>query len=284
MLSQRTAQRISRVQSHLERLASLGGTRESRHDLARVPPHPLCPPFNALPPGLARFTAPHACRPPPLHRTRSHSQRFPAQPSTRRPSTSASAHAPPWPTSSRSSCPRAQRSRSPRGCTCECPPILQTPPPAGQHANARPCRASSDNEWSAASDGATFETVDPSTGKKQLDFAHATKEDVDRAVVAARKAFKTTWGKKVAATERATRESQRGCLMTPSADPLPARRPASPQQVCRPHGARRADPRRARVVELGQGHPHRARRRRRRHDRVPALLCRAVRQDSRADD
>ncbi|CDZ98335.1 nad-aldehyde dehydrogenase [Phaffia rhodozyma] len=59
------------------------------------------------------------------------------------------------------------------------------------------------NEWSPSSDGKTFETVDPATGEKLLDFAHATSADVDRAVVHARKAFKTTWGKNVAATERA---------------------------------------------------------------------------------
>ncbi|KAJ9111112.1 hypothetical protein QFC19_001311 [Naganishia cerealis] len=61
----------------------------------------------------------------------------------------------------------------------------------------------SNNKWTTSSDSQTFSTVDPSTGEKLLDFSHATPEDVDTAVKYARKAFKTTWGKTVAATERA---------------------------------------------------------------------------------
>jgi aldehyde dehydrogenase (NAD+) len=40
-----------------------------------------------------------------------------------------------------------------------------------------------------------------------LSFSHGTKEDVDRAVEAARKAFQTTWGNTLHATERAKCES-----------------------------------------------------------------------------
>jgi aldehyde dehydrogenase (NAD+) len=39
--------------------------------------------------------------------------------------------------------------------------------------------------------------------KSLLSFSHGTKEDVDRAVEAARKAFQTTWGNTLHATERA---------------------------------------------------------------------------------
>ncbi|ORY29112.1 aldehyde dehydrogenase domain-containing protein [Naematelia encephala] len=59
------------------------------------------------------------------------------------------------------------------------------------------------NELVAASDNQTFETRIPATGEKLLDVQHATAEDVDKAVKAARKAFKTTWGNTIHATERA---------------------------------------------------------------------------------
>jgi hypothetical protein len=61
----------------------------------------------------------------------------------------------------------------------------------------------SNNEWSPSSSKETFATVNPATGEKQLDFAHGSAADVDRAVKAARKAFKTTWGNNIPATERA---------------------------------------------------------------------------------
>ncbi|WVR06179.1 hypothetical protein IAU60_003209 [Kwoniella sp. DSM 27419] len=59
------------------------------------------------------------------------------------------------------------------------------------------------NEWVESASGETFKTVNPATGKHFLDFAHAGKEDVDKAVKSCRKAFKETWGNNVAATERA---------------------------------------------------------------------------------
>lgn len=61
------------------------------------------------------------------------------------------------------------------------------------------------NEWRKASDGGTFSTVNPSTGKHLLDFAHATTADVDDAVKAARVAFNTTWGRNSLPGERARR-------------------------------------------------------------------------------
>jgi aldehyde dehydrogenase (NAD+) len=51
-------------------------------------------------------------------------------------------------------------------------------------------------EWVAASDGGTFDTYNPSTGETIAKVAHATKDDVDRAVKSARKALeKGPWGK-----------------------------------------------------------------------------------------
>jgi aldehyde dehydrogenase (NAD+) len=46
-----------------------------------------------------------------------------------------------------------------------------------------------DGAWRAASDGGTFETLDPSTAERIADVAHATSVDVDRAVCAARVAL-----------------------------------------------------------------------------------------------
>ncbi len=51
-------------------------------------------------------------------------------------------------------------------------------------------------EWTNSSDGATFDTHNPATGETIAKVAHATKEDVDRAVKSARKALeKGAWGK-----------------------------------------------------------------------------------------
>ena len=46
-------------------------------------------------------------------------------------------------------------------------------------------------EFVAASDGATFDTFSPATGEKLASVAEATKDDVDRAVAAAWKAFES---------------------------------------------------------------------------------------------
>ena len=64
----------------------------------------------------------------------------------------------------------------------------------------------SNNQWSVSSDGKTFDTKNPFNDQSLLSFSHATKEDVDRAVKAARKAFQTTWGNNIHATERAACE------------------------------------------------------------------------------
>jgi len=46
------------------------------------------------------------------------------------------------------------------------------------------------NEWSKSASGKTFETINPSTGKVITEVAEGGAADVDRAVKAARAAFK----------------------------------------------------------------------------------------------
>ena len=46
-----------------------------------------------------------------------------------------------------------------------------------------------DGEWSDASDGRLFDSVDPATGQVWARFAQANEDDVDRAVNAAARAF-----------------------------------------------------------------------------------------------
>jgi len=53
----------------------------------------------------------------------------------------------------------------------------------------KPGRLFIDGEWRDASDGATWEQVNPATNEVVTTFAVASKEDVDRAVKAARRAF-----------------------------------------------------------------------------------------------
>ncbi|CAO1612799.1 unnamed protein product [Sympodiomycopsis kandeliae] len=52
------------------------------------------------------------------------------------------------------------------------------------------------NKFQPAKSGATLQTVNPATAKVLAEIAAGDKADVDEAVVAARKAFKTTWGQK----------------------------------------------------------------------------------------
>lgn len=64
----------------------------------------------------------------------------------------------------------------------------------------------SNNEWVLPSKGETFSTVNPANGEKIADIAHASAEDVDAAVKAARTAFNTEWGTHVDSGIRVTRE------------------------------------------------------------------------------
>ena len=53
----------------------------------------------------------------------------------------------------------------------------------------RRCRMLIDGEWVAASDGASFDSVNPATGQVWAEVPEATADDVDRAVRAAHRAF-----------------------------------------------------------------------------------------------
>jgi len=59
-----------------------------------------------------------------------------------------------------------------------------------------------DNEWCEASDGGKFVTINPSTGQEIATVASATKEDVERAIRAARTAFDEGPWPKMSAMER----------------------------------------------------------------------------------
>ncbi len=66
-----------------------------------------------------------------------------------------------------------------------------------------------DGKWCDAQDGATFKSTCPATGDYICSFAEATKDDVDKAVKAARKAF-TLWSK--------TTVKERACILNKIAD------------------------------------------------------------------
>ena len=59
-----------------------------------------------------------------------------------------------------------------------------------------------DGEWVGASDGKTFDSINPSTGNVWSEVPEATQDDVDRAVQAAYRAFKTGSWSKMLPTER----------------------------------------------------------------------------------
>jgi len=67
--------------------------------------------------------------------------------------------------------------------------------PARAFASRTPNRLLIGGEWVEAADGATFATVDPSTGEVISDVARAGPEDVDRAVAAARRAQEGQWSR-----------------------------------------------------------------------------------------
>src|SRR4026207_874201 len=58
-----------------------------------------------------------------------------------------------------------------------------------------------DGKWVDAESGKTFLTPNPATGETLAEIAEADKADIDKAVVAARKAFEGKWSK-LSARER----------------------------------------------------------------------------------
>ncbi len=75
---------------------------------------------------------------------------------------------------------------------------------AATKAQIRPGKLLINGQWTDASDGKTFATVNPATGEELTQIASATTADVDRAVTAARKAFDDPNGawQKMTAAER----------------------------------------------------------------------------------
>jgi aldehyde dehydrogenase (NAD+) len=78
------------------------------------------------------------------------------------------------------------------------------------------------NEFRPSSSGETIPTICPATAKPIVEIAHATKEDVDEAVKAAREAFNTTWGNNVAGAERGALLMKLADLMERDAEKLSA--------------------------------------------------------------
>src|SRR5256885_17140091 len=52
-----------------------------------------------------------------------------------------------------------------------------------------------DGQWVDAESGKTFKTPNPATGETLAEVAEADKADIDKAVVAARRAFEGKWSK-----------------------------------------------------------------------------------------
>ncbi|KAI0086321.1 aldehyde dehydrogenase [Irpex rosettiformis] len=78
------------------------------------------------------------------------------------------------------------------------------------------------NEWVESSGNTRIDAIDPSTGEVITTIADATASDVDTAVQAAKKAFYTTWGTKIAASERGRLLNKLADLVERDADQLAA--------------------------------------------------------------
>ena len=76
------------------------------------------------------------------------------------------------------------------------------------------------NQWTQAASGRTFPTINPSTGEEICRVAEADKEDVDRAVKAARQAFERGPWRKMAASERGRLLNKLADLIEKHADEL----------------------------------------------------------------
>ena len=77
-----------------------------------------------------------------------------------------------------------------------------------------------DGEWVPAADGRTFETLDPATGRTITAVAHAGREDVDRAVRAARRALEEGPWRTAPAAQRAGLINRLADLIEANADQL----------------------------------------------------------------
>ena len=70
-------------------------------------------------------------------------------------------------------------------------------------------------QWAPAASGKTFETYDPATGEVLAHVAEGAKEDIDRAVRAARQAFDEGPWSKLKPSERGRLVHRIGDLSTP---------------------------------------------------------------------
>ena len=77
-----------------------------------------------------------------------------------------------------------------------------------------------DGEWVGASDGATFNSINPTTGNVWAQIPEATAEDVDRAVLAADHAFNAGPWSTMSATERGHCLRRLGDLLTENSEAL----------------------------------------------------------------
>ena len=72
-----------------------------------------------------------------------------------------------------------------------------------------------DGKWTDAVSGKTFATYNPATGEHLADVAEAGKEDVDKAVEAARRAFESGPWPRMDAAERGMTQALQGVAATP---------------------------------------------------------------------
>ncbi|KAI0818922.1 aldehyde dehydrogenase [Irpex lacteus] len=78
------------------------------------------------------------------------------------------------------------------------------------------------NEWVDGSGSSRIDAIDPTSGEVITTITDATAKDVDDAVQAAKKAFYTTWGTKVAASERGRLLNKLADLVERDADKIAA--------------------------------------------------------------
>src|SRR5712691_2802409 len=93
--------------------------------------------------------------------------------------------------------------------------IMTTPKPTVQ-----PGRLFINNEWRDASDGATFQTINPATGEVITSLAQAGKEDVAAAVAVARAAFESNEWNRLSSAERGNLLWKIGDLVMQHADEI----------------------------------------------------------------
>ncbi|KAL4242891.1 aldehyde dehydrogenase family protein [Abortiporus biennis] len=78
------------------------------------------------------------------------------------------------------------------------------------------------NDWVSPIDGQRFEVINPSTGKGITEISVGTSKDVNVAVSAARKAFKTSWGLNVTSSFRANCLLKLADIMSQNVDAIAA--------------------------------------------------------------